>query len=160
MFSCEVCETFKNTYFIEHLRTAASGSCKHSIWTCCEIKDVDSTEFFRKMKQAPLGFNGFAQVFYVLFRNKHWTSLVSCSHYVLIVKSCAFFLFLFVLFRNTYSAKYYLEAAPIIWSLWNTKCPENLWTTETIVWTRFVRKVFIKISKNSQEKTCVRVPFW
>ena len=162
MFSCEVCETLKNTFFIEHLRTAASGSCKHSIWTCHEIKDVDSTEFFRKMKLAPLVFNGFAQVFYVLFRSKHWTSLGSCSHYVLIVKSCAFFFFFFffVLFRNTRSAKYYLEAAPVICSLWNTKCPENLWTTEAIVWTRFVKKVFIKISKNSQEKTCVRVPFW
>ena len=95
MFSCEVCETLKNTFFIEHLRTAASGSCKHSIWTCHEIKDVDSTEFFRKMKLAPLVFNGFAQVFYVLFRSKHWTSLGSCSHYVLIVKSCAFFFFFF-----------------------------------------------------------------
>ena len=93
MFSCEVFETFKNTYFIEHLRTAASGSCKHSIWTCCEIKDVDSTEFFRKIKLAPLGFNGFAQVFYVLFRSKHWTWLGDCSHYVLIAKSCAFFFF-------------------------------------------------------------------
>ena len=24
VFSCEICETFKNTYFEEHLRTAAS----------------------------------------------------------------------------------------------------------------------------------------
>ena len=24
MFSCEICEIFKNTYFVEHLRTAAS----------------------------------------------------------------------------------------------------------------------------------------
>ena len=39
-----------NTYFVENLQTAASGSCKHSIWTCYKIKDVDSTEFFRKMK--------------------------------------------------------------------------------------------------------------
>ena len=28
----------------------ASGSCKHSIWTCFEIKGVDASEFFRKMK--------------------------------------------------------------------------------------------------------------
>ena len=41
---------FKSIYFVEHQQTAASGSCKHSIWTCLEIKDVDSTEFFRKMK--------------------------------------------------------------------------------------------------------------
>ena len=24
LFSCEICEIFKNTYFVEHLRTAAS----------------------------------------------------------------------------------------------------------------------------------------
>ena len=24
MFSCEICDIFKNTYFVEHLRTAAS----------------------------------------------------------------------------------------------------------------------------------------
>ena len=24
MFSCEICEIIKNTYFVEHLRTAAS----------------------------------------------------------------------------------------------------------------------------------------
>ena len=24
MFSCQICEIFKNTYFVEHLRTAAS----------------------------------------------------------------------------------------------------------------------------------------
>ena len=50
VFSCGICETFKNICFVENLQTAASGSCKHSIWTCFEIKDVDSTEFFRKMK--------------------------------------------------------------------------------------------------------------
>ena len=50
VFSCRICETFKNIYFVEHLQTTASGSCKHSIWTCLEIKDVDSTEFFRKIK--------------------------------------------------------------------------------------------------------------
>ena len=49
MLSCRICETFKNIYFVEHLQTAA-GSYKHSIRTCFEIKDVDSTEFFRKMK--------------------------------------------------------------------------------------------------------------
>ena len=32
-------------YFVEHLETPASGS-----WTCYEIKDIDSTEFFIKMK--------------------------------------------------------------------------------------------------------------
>ena len=26
MFSCEYCEIFKNTYFVEHLRVAASAS--------------------------------------------------------------------------------------------------------------------------------------
>ena len=41
---------FEKTYFVEYLQTATSGSCNHSIWTCFEIKDVDSTEFFRKMK--------------------------------------------------------------------------------------------------------------
>ena len=46
----EFAKLFKNIYFVEHLQTAASGSCKHSIWTCLEIKDVDSTEFYRKMK--------------------------------------------------------------------------------------------------------------
>ena len=50
VFSCGVCETFKNIYFVEHLQTAASGSCKHSTWTCFVIKNVDSTEFFREMK--------------------------------------------------------------------------------------------------------------
>ena len=50
VFSCGIYKTFKNIYFVEHLQTAASGSSKHSIWTCFEIKDVDSTEFFRKMK--------------------------------------------------------------------------------------------------------------
>ena len=54
VFSCETCETFKNTYFVEHLQTAASGSCKHSIWACYKVKNVDSTEFFRKMKLATL----------------------------------------------------------------------------------------------------------
>ena len=49
-FSCGICETFKNIYFVEHLQTAVAGSCKHSIWTCFEIKGADSTEFFRKMK--------------------------------------------------------------------------------------------------------------
>ena len=46
---CRICETFKKIYFVEHLQTAA-GSYKHSIRTCFEIKDVDSTEFFRKIK--------------------------------------------------------------------------------------------------------------
>ena len=50
MFSCGICETFKNIYFVEYLQKAASGSCKHSIWTYFEIKDVGSIEFFRKMK--------------------------------------------------------------------------------------------------------------
>ena len=50
VFSCRICETFKNIYFVEHLQTTASGSFKHSVWTCLEIKDVDSTEFFRKIK--------------------------------------------------------------------------------------------------------------
>ena len=50
VFSCGICETFKNIYFAEHLQVAASGSCKHSIWTCFEKKGIDSTEIFRKMK--------------------------------------------------------------------------------------------------------------
>ena len=50
VFSCGICETFKKIFLVEHLQTAAPGSCKHSIWTCFEIKDVDSTELFRKMK--------------------------------------------------------------------------------------------------------------
>ena len=79
-----------------------------------------------------------------------------CSHYMLIVKCCSFFS---VLFRNTHCAKYYLVAAPIICYLWNTKCLENYWTAEAVVRRRFVKKVFLKISKNSQENTCVRVPF-
>ena len=29
MFSCEFCEIFKNTYFLEHLRTAASEDCSY-----------------------------------------------------------------------------------------------------------------------------------
>ena len=37
-------KTLKNIYFVEHLQTAASGYCKHSIWICYEIKDVDSTK--------------------------------------------------------------------------------------------------------------------
>ena len=28
VFSCEFCEIFKNTYFLEHLRTAACGRFK------------------------------------------------------------------------------------------------------------------------------------
>ena len=32
-------------YFVEHLKTSASGS-----WTYYEIKDIDATELFRKMK--------------------------------------------------------------------------------------------------------------
>ena len=28
MFSCEICKIFKNTYFAEHLRTAASDGSK------------------------------------------------------------------------------------------------------------------------------------
>ena len=55
VFSWGIRETFKSIYFVEHLhvehlQTSTSGSCKHSIWTCFEIKDVDSSEFFRKMK--------------------------------------------------------------------------------------------------------------
>ena len=91
-----------------------------------------------------------------IFRSRHWTSLGGCSHYMLIVKCCSFFS---VLFRNTHCAKYYLVAAPIICYLWNTKCLENYWTTEAVVRRRFVKKVFLKISKNPQENTCVRVPF-
>ena len=49
VFFCEICETFKNTYFVEQLQTTACGSCKHSIWACYKVKDIDSTEFFRKM---------------------------------------------------------------------------------------------------------------
>ena len=41
---------FWNIYFVENLQMAASSSCKHSAWTCLEIKDVVSTEFFRKME--------------------------------------------------------------------------------------------------------------
>ena len=54
VFSCEICENYKNTYFVEHLQTAGSGSWKHSIWACYKVKDVDLTEFFRKMKLATL----------------------------------------------------------------------------------------------------------
>ena len=54
VFSCEICKTFKNTCFVEHLPAAASGSWKHSFWTCCKTKDVDSKEFFRKMKLTTL----------------------------------------------------------------------------------------------------------
>ena len=50
VFSCWICKTFKNIYFVEHLQIAVSGSCKHSIWTCFKIKDIDSTEFFRKIE--------------------------------------------------------------------------------------------------------------
>ena len=28
VFSCEICEIFKNTYFVEHLQTAASHGSK------------------------------------------------------------------------------------------------------------------------------------
>ena len=42
-----------NIYFVEHLQMADSGSCKHSIWTCHKIEDVNSTELFRKMKLKP-----------------------------------------------------------------------------------------------------------
>ena len=28
MFFCEICESFKNTYFVEHLRTGASDGSK------------------------------------------------------------------------------------------------------------------------------------
>ena len=39
MFSCEYCEIFKNAYFEEHLRTAASeeglqGEAKHCLLLC------------------------------------------------------------------------------------------------------------------------------
>ena len=39
MLSCEVCETFKNTYFEEHLRTTASGwgSLKKLFLKLCNI---------------------------------------------------------------------------------------------------------------------------
>ena len=50
VFSCWICKTFKNIYYVEHLQIAVSGSCKHSIWTCFKIKDIDSTEFFRKIE--------------------------------------------------------------------------------------------------------------
>ena len=50
VFSSWICKTFKNIYFVEHLQIAVSGSCKHSIWTCFKIKDIDSTEFFRKIE--------------------------------------------------------------------------------------------------------------
>ena len=33
MFSCEICELFKNTYFEEHLQTAASVSAPDSMKT-------------------------------------------------------------------------------------------------------------------------------
>ena len=36
MVSCEIYETFNNIYFVEHLQTTASGSCKHLIY---EIRD-------------------------------------------------------------------------------------------------------------------------
>ena len=33
VFSCEFCKTFKNTFFIEHLRTAASETVtENSLW--------------------------------------------------------------------------------------------------------------------------------
>ena len=34
----------KKTYFVEHLQTAASGSCKHSIWTCYKIRIYTNIE--------------------------------------------------------------------------------------------------------------------
>ena len=37
MFFCEYSEMSKNTYFEEHLRTAASVSCQHLIITTCQI---------------------------------------------------------------------------------------------------------------------------
>ena len=89
-------------------------------------------------------FNDVVQAFYVLFTSKHLTSLGGCSHYILIVKCCSFL----VLFRNTHSAKYYLVDAP-----------ENHRTTEAVVRRRFVKKVFLKFLKNSQENTCVSVHF-
>ena len=36
---------FLNIYFVEHLQTAASGSCKYLIWTCFEIKEVIRQNF-------------------------------------------------------------------------------------------------------------------
>ena len=51
MLSCGICETFKNTYFVEHLQTVTSGSCKYSIWTCFEIKDVDKRRRFNRIFQ-------------------------------------------------------------------------------------------------------------
>ena len=56
------------------------------------------------------------------------------------------FVFL-VLFRNTHSAKYYLVAAPIICQLWNTKCPENYWTTEAVVGAFCKKGVFKNFEK-------------
>ena len=47
VFYSGIHKTFKNIYFVEHVQTAASVSCKDSIWTCFEIKDADSSEFFR-----------------------------------------------------------------------------------------------------------------
>ena len=36
VFSCEYCETFKKTYFVDHLRTAAPVVCR--IAALCETK--------------------------------------------------------------------------------------------------------------------------
>ena len=41
MFSCEICETFKNTIFIQHLRTTASDTK--------QISTVATTEFLSKI---------------------------------------------------------------------------------------------------------------
>ena len=46
VFSCEICKTFKTIYFAKHLQTAASGSCKHSIWNLDVDLDVDKRRRF------------------------------------------------------------------------------------------------------------------
>ena len=43
VFSSEYCETFENTYFEEHLRTAASG------YTCFTINYIDDTFLLKEI---------------------------------------------------------------------------------------------------------------
>ena len=58
MFSCEFCEVFKNTYFAEQLRTAASASVMYNAYILlCEVRWEEEEEYKNYLRITPKCFD-------------------------------------------------------------------------------------------------------
>ena len=146
MFSCEFCETFKNTFSTEYLWTTASKTRRRSwvIFTYCPI----TLENLIQMK------------LFLFFSASYWYWMLSKILYVLVKfarKRCEIIL-MGCFSLNLYSShKFYLFTTGGIPFSWKRKWQGNLTDTDTCL-SRFMK--FTSVGRTLFQKPCKHTWIW